>query len=640
MTRTIELSISRHFHNKENRAPMRPDKRTGKALNAYAYGLFETVRWTPQQITTHVTAGKAICVAALSGNWRKADQFKSAQIVGIDFDGGDCDLDALVKDDFIRQYAYLLYRTPSYTPDNPRARALFILDEPLTDQAHYKKLVKRLLRRFQSADDLKDGVRIFYGSDVPGHKVMHDHVLPVSILETLPICPDELPPPPAPAGVKLAGDYLRKYTETAVQREIDDLAGIRYHRNNALVRAAFNIGTLVGAHWTNLSELEAETLLYAAACSNGYVNKDGEHAARATIRSGLQSGMKAPRIEPAAHHTAPVSAPPVASVNTLNVTVPSAYNPLEHIRKGKDLIEEYKQLVSLNGNIPDIVPMQMPFATLHDFGGFARVITPGKLVGIVGNTGGGKTILMESIVDELRRAGEDVLIFSPEWNSAELIARLARRYDAPNLEKIYLHSAWKAAKKAGADVGVPLSKTEQEDALKAIYYVESWTGELFVLDKARITLTQMLDTIEAVVTSTREQGYNIRNVVIDYAQVLELNDQTKIRTLNDAVNEIKARCIDCKLIGWIVSQVTKQDSREAQSGEKPLDAYSAQFLRMDAFNLAMTLKLDRNELGKSTGTGTIRVVKNSAGRTGEKKLAVNLERGVWIDVCPEEDLKF
>lgn len=639
--RKIGLSISLHFHNKDNRAPMRPDKRTGKDNNAYAYGLFETVYWTPQQITTHVTSGKAICVAALAGSWRKAEAFKSAQLIGIDFDDGDCDIDTLVKDDLIRQYGYLLYRTPSYTLEAPRTRAMFILDEPVTDQSVYKKLVKRLLWHFKSADDLKDGVRIFYGSDVQGHRVVHDRVFPLAVLEGLPIHPDELPPPPPPTGVKLEGDHLKAYTQAAVQREIDTLVSTRYHRNNALTRAAFNLGTLAGGHWTGLPEAEAEALLYAAACSNGYVSKDGESAARATIRSGLRAGMGHPRPEPASRPAPAVNGsartPDSALANghnALQITVPPPFDPLAYVRKGTDLIARYKERVSAQGAAPDFAPMAMPFAELHEFGGYARVITPGKLVGVVGNTGGGKTIMMESIVDELRRSGEDVLVFSPEWTGDEQIDRLARRYDAPNLEQVYLHMAWKAARAAGVSAGVPLSETQQRDALAAIDHVIQWEGELFTLDKARITLSQLLTTIEAVVTSTREQGYNIRNVVVDYAQILELNENGRARSLNDAVNEIKAMCIDCRLVGWIVSQVTKQDSREALGGAKDLDAYSAQWLRMDAFNFAMTLKIDKNELGIPTGTGTVKIVKNSIGRTGEKKLCLNLERGVWLDVDP------
>ncbi|MGO8903406.1 MAG: DUF3987 domain-containing protein [Isosphaeraceae bacterium] len=62
-------------------------------------------------------------------------------------------------------------------------------------------------------------------------------------------------------------------------------------QNETLNAAAFNLGQLVGAGVLNRSEVERR-LLDAAA---GYVCKDGEHAARATIQSGLKAGQNQPR---------------------------------------------------------------------------------------------------------------------------------------------------------------------------------------------------------------------------------------------------------------------------------------------------------------------------------------------------------
>ena len=62
-------------------------------------------------------------------------------------------------------------------------------------------------------------------------------------------------------------------------------------QNETLNTAAFNLGQLVGAGVLNRSEVERR-LLDAAA---GYVQKDGEAQARATIRSGLNAGQNQPR---------------------------------------------------------------------------------------------------------------------------------------------------------------------------------------------------------------------------------------------------------------------------------------------------------------------------------------------------------
>lgn len=83
------------------------------------------------------------------------------------------------------------------------------------------------------------------------------------------------------------------YVEAIIRSEMDALASCRAGRNGAINDAAFNLGTLVGAG--ALSRGEAESHIMAAAHANGYVAKDGERAARQTMASGLESGMKSPR---------------------------------------------------------------------------------------------------------------------------------------------------------------------------------------------------------------------------------------------------------------------------------------------------------------------------------------------------------
>lgn len=104
----------------------------------------------------------------------------------------------------------------------------------------------------------------------------------------------------AAAPVQNAANDNSAYVEAAISGEISALVSTRSGRNNALNDASFNLGTLVGAGV--LSRGEAEARLYGAAVANGYVAKDGEHAARATISSGLDSGESNPRQIPERQH--------------------------------------------------------------------------------------------------------------------------------------------------------------------------------------------------------------------------------------------------------------------------------------------------------------------------------------------------
>ena len=64
------------------------------------------------------------------------------------------------------------------------------------------------------------------------------------------------------------------------------------HRNDGFNRAGFIFGRLVAAG--RLERDKAESDLFKVAVANGYVDKDGEDAARATILSGISAGLLEP----------------------------------------------------------------------------------------------------------------------------------------------------------------------------------------------------------------------------------------------------------------------------------------------------------------------------------------------------------
>lgn len=84
-----------------------------------------------------------------------------------------------------------------------------------------------------------------------------------------------------------------RYAQAAHERTIAELSSTAAERNAALNRAAYGLGRFVGAGYLDRINVEAE--LYMAATANGYVQKDGAAAARATIRSGLSRGILHPR---------------------------------------------------------------------------------------------------------------------------------------------------------------------------------------------------------------------------------------------------------------------------------------------------------------------------------------------------------
>lgn len=112
---------------------------------------------------------------------------------------------------------------------------------------------------------------------------------------------DLLDPPqaerPAPRIVipAAADRYVRAAVGREVQRVLDAQPGARGGggRNDALNRAAFVLGTLVGGG--ELAEDTVVDALVGAAEACGLIEDDGERAALATIRSGMRAGIARPR---------------------------------------------------------------------------------------------------------------------------------------------------------------------------------------------------------------------------------------------------------------------------------------------------------------------------------------------------------
>jgi len=192
--RRIRLSTSDNFFNKENLAL----ERNGSQKWAYAQE-FDQQEWTRNEIESHVLKGKAILVAVCRKNYRKTENFISSQIIGVDIDEGHHQLTELTSDEFIQKHATLIYATPSSTPENPRWRILFILDEPITDPEKYKDLVIRLNGKLVSYNvdpACKDAVRLFYGSKTDDYIVFPDNVLPVELIDTFPLLEGKAKKPP------------------------------------------------------------------------------------------------------------------------------------------------------------------------------------------------------------------------------------------------------------------------------------------------------------------------------------------------------------------------------------------------------------------------------------------------------------
>lgn len=120
--------------------------------------------------------------------YRHSLNFLHAQHLAVDFDTEDdrSTLDALSADPFIARYAAFLHTTASHTPDKPRARAVFILDQPIMTAGDYADAMTALVWKYSGHADssCKDAARLFFGAPLCTVRMI-GHVLPLAVVKQL-----------------------------------------------------------------------------------------------------------------------------------------------------------------------------------------------------------------------------------------------------------------------------------------------------------------------------------------------------------------------------------------------------------------------------------------------------------------------
>ena len=90
------------------------------------------------------------------------------------------------------------------------------------------------------------------------------------------------------------GGREQKFAQAALSGCAQELQGMAPNsgRNDKLNKVAFRLGTMIARDWIGRAEVEDKLLAAAIGC--GLVDDDGERAARATLKSGLDSGIQQP----------------------------------------------------------------------------------------------------------------------------------------------------------------------------------------------------------------------------------------------------------------------------------------------------------------------------------------------------------
>lgn len=150
--------------NHRNKMPINADRRWWNNFN----GGFANFHLPVDKLIEQIQKGFAY--APQHTGYRKADQFRCGQHIGLDFDTGDdrSTFESLRANSFINLHAAFLHTTASHTPEHPRTRAIFIIDRPLYQREKYTLLSEAFAQTFSTdgADpSCKDPARLFFGAE-------------------------------------------------------------------------------------------------------------------------------------------------------------------------------------------------------------------------------------------------------------------------------------------------------------------------------------------------------------------------------------------------------------------------------------------------------------------------------------------
>ena len=269
------------------------DPRWGEFTTSFVNHELEVV-----DIANYIYLGHAYC-AWLKGDRRNSENFQLAQHIAIDLDTEDerSTMDYLLRHPIVRMYGGIIHTSPSHTPDKPRARVIFFLDQPITDGARYSRAYTTVASLFNGADPVcKDPARFFYGAiecdwiplmqELPlAHIARFYNQMPNRQIKS-----NKLGAIP---GIVKLDDYRQRDTTTTsgeglIDRLVREMQGAHEgSRNDTLNRVAFLAGKMAEKGEVDGRAVEME--LKAAARTQGL---DQTEIIK-TFNSGFNAGRKA-----------------------------------------------------------------------------------------------------------------------------------------------------------------------------------------------------------------------------------------------------------------------------------------------------------------------------------------------------------
>lgn len=233
--------------------------------------------------------------------------------------------------------------------------------------------------------------------------------------------------------------------------------------------------------------------------------------------------------------------------------------------------------------------IRMPFDSMRATGGFADLMTT-KKIWLIGNiSGGGKTILSETLCDNWNAMGYNTMYIGDEWQPMELTARQIQRaspVDTPVTYMDYLRFV---------DGKREFSNAEMENITLSMRNIRSREGRnyyMFVDSQHRdaVFLEDIMSAASRKIDGLKANGIRIDIIILDY---LSLYD-TRATVTGNNVEEYKAGvfkswCKALDVLGVSTVQVKKEAEDRVKTKGGNLTQHDLYWVRADKGNLITTM---------------------------------------------------
>lgn len=273
---------------------------------------------------------------------------------------------------------------------------------------------------------------------------------------------------------------------------------------------------------------------------------------------------------------------------------------------------------------PNIAIMRNPFPHLRHFGGFAKFLTEGMVMLILGTTGGKKSILLENLLDNLSYDGHTGVLIGGEWTPHNSGLKAIQRYGGASMDAMFEDMVARQLRTQGKD-GVEwdakaLTDAQRYETIRVARNLASapskGAGEIIHYNAkySQTPFSKMLEQVAREIHINRQMGKRVSWVAVDYAQFYTDESNYKGQNVSEHIlTAFKLFCVNMRVVGLITSQITKTAQKEASNGDK-IDIADGLGLRSDKANLVISIE-DVWAGAMRLPYKRITIAKNSLGRS-------------------------